>query len=341
LPELPEEDSKSLRKIDIHTHILPKEIPAFKKIFGYGGFIELLHTSPCCAKMMKDDGQFFREIESNSWDPETRVSEFTAQGVSQQVLSTVPVMFSYWAKAKDTLEVARYLNDDIARQVQLKPDRFFGLATVPMQDPELAIIELRRAMLELGLQGVQIGTNINGENLGEKKYFDFFKECEKLGASVFIHPWEMMGEKQMQKYWLPWLVGMPAEVTRAICSLIFSGCLEALPKLRIAFAHGGGSFVQTRGRIEHGFHVRPDLVAQDNPFPPQKYLKTFYVDSLVHDPEILQLIVRVFGEDRVLLGSDYPYPLGEHRPGQLIEENFSGLIKDKLMYQNALHWLGK
>lgn len=332
----------SFSKIDIHTHILPKEIPAFQKVFGYGGFIELKHTQNCCANMVRDDGHFFREIQSNCWDPKTRIQDCDVSGVTQQVLSTIPVMFSYWAKPKDGLEVSRFLNDDISRHVNNHPERFFGLGTVPMQDPDLAILELRRIMLELKMSGVQIGTNINGENLGDAKFFDFFKEAEKLGASIFIHPWEMMGEKQMQKYWLPWLVGMPAEVSRALCSLIFSGTLEKLPGLRFAFAHGGGSFAQTLGRIEHGYKCRPDLVALDNPYSPKKYLGRFLVDSLVHDPEILKLLLNVFGEDNVALGSDYPFPLGEEQPGLLIEnQNFSKELKLKLLSRNALRWLGK
>ena len=333
---------KPFSKIDIHTHILPKEIPAFKKLFGYGGFIELKHTTNCCANMVRDDGHFFREVPSKTWDPEDRIRDCDQSGVTQQVLSTVPVMFSYWAKPKDALELSCHLNDDIAKHVHKYPDRFFGLGTVPMQDPELAILELRRLVLDLKLSGVQIGTNINGENLGDPKYFEFFQEAERLGAALFIHPWEMMGESQMQKYWLPWLVGMPAEASRAMCSLIFSGLLEKLPKLRVAIAHGGGSFAQTLGRIEHGFNCRPDLVAIDNPHSPRKYLTRFLVDSLVHDKEILKLIIEVFGEECVALGSDYPFPLGEVEPGKLIEDQtFSDQIKQKLLSQNALRWLGK
>ncbi|MDQ3713538.1 MAG: amidohydrolase, partial [Acidobacteriota bacterium] len=239
-------------KIDIHTHILPKEIPDWKRRFDYGGFVRLEHHKLCCARMLKDDGKFFREVEDNVWSADKRIEDCDSFGVNVQVLSTVPVMFSYWAKAKDTLEIAKFLNDGIAEIVGRFPKRFIGLGTVPMQDTKLAIEELERCR-QNNLVGVQIGTNVNQLNLGEPQFFDFFAACGETGMAVFVHPWEMMGESEIRKYWLPWLVGMPAETSRAICSLIFSGVLERLPNLRICFAHGGGSFPFTIGRIEHGF----------------------------------------------------------------------------------------
>src|ERR1035437_905712 len=225
-------------KIDIHTHILPENIPNWKEKFGYGGFIKLDHYKPCCAKMLRDDGKFFRDIEENCWSPEARIQDCNHHHIQVQVLSTVPTMFSYWTKPADGLQISKFLNDHIAGIVEKYPKRFIGLGTVPLQASDMAIQELERCK-QIGLAGVQIGSNINQENLGEAKYFDFFAACEKSGMAIFVHPWEMMGEQHMQKYWLPWLVGMPAEVSRAICSLIFSGVLERLPKLRIAFAHGG------------------------------------------------------------------------------------------------------
>ena len=188
-------------------------------------------------------------------------------------------MFSYWANPADGAEISKVLNDGIAEIVLKYPKRFIGLGTVPMQDTRLAIKELERAK-EIGLVGVQIGSNVNQKNLGEAEFFEFFAACEKLEMAVFVHPWEMMGESEMKKYWLPWLVGMPAETSRAICSLIFSGVLEKLPNLRIAFAHGGGSFPATVARIEHGFNVRPDLCAVDNEKNPREYLGKFWLDSL-------------------------------------------------------------
>ena len=326
-------------KIDIHTHILPMDIPKWKDKFGYGGFIQLEHSGPGCARMLKDDGHFFREIDSNCWSPEKRIEEIDRQGVSVQVLSTVPVMFSYWAKPQDGAEVAKFLNDGIAETVSQFPSRFVGLGTVPMQDTSLAIKALERCKRQ-GLAGVEIGTNVNQLNLGEPRFFDFFVACEEIGMAIFVHPWDMMGEKDMQKYWLPWLVGMPAEVSRAICSMIFSGTLEKLPNLRICFAHGGGSFPATLGRIDHGFSVRPDLCAVDNPHSPRKYLSRMYFDSLVHDPAKLDYLIALVGSDQVALGTDYPFPLGELEPGKLIESMpYDDEIKAMLFHGSALNWL--
>ncbi|MBK9529834.1 MAG: amidohydrolase [Acidobacteria bacterium] len=326
-------------KIDVHTHILPRDIPSWKESFGYGGFIKLDHYRPCCAQMVRDDGVQFRDIEENCWDPRKRIEEMDATGVVVQVLSTVPVMFSYWTQPEHGAEISRFLNDHIADIIIEFPRRFVGLGTAPMQDTDLAIREIERCK-QLGLAGVQIGTNVNQLNLGEPQFFEIFAACERLGMAVFVHPWEMAGEKDMQKYWLPWLVGMPAEVSRAICSLIFSGTLERLPNLRIMFAHGGGAFPATIGRIEHGFNVRPDLFT-DNADGPRRYLDRMYFDSLVHDPAALRYLIDLVGGERVMLGSDYPFPLGEPEPGKLIDSlNFDEMDKEMLMHGTALKWLG-
>jgi aminocarboxymuconate-semialdehyde decarboxylase len=326
-------------KIDIHTHILPEHIPNWKEKYGYGGFIKLDHHKPCCARMLRDDEKFFREVDENCWSPEARLKECDLHHVHVQVLSTVPVMFSYWAKPHDCLDVSMFLNDHIMGIVHHYPKRFIGLGTIPMQAPALAIRELERCK-KIGMAGVQIGSNVNQQNLGEPQFFDIFKACEELGMAVFVHPWEMMGESEMMKYWLPWLVGMPAETSRAICSLLFAGVLERLPKLRIAFAHGGGSFPSTVGRIEHGFNVRPDLCAVDNAVNPRDYLGKFYFDSLVHDPAMLDFLVKLAGADKVAMGTDYPFPLGELEPGKLISSMpYDAATKERLLSGTALEWL--
>lgn len=325
--------------IDIHTHILPKTWPNLRERYGYGGFINLEHHKPCCARMMMDN-QFFREIQDNCWDPKTRMYECNHSQVDVQVLSTVPVMFSYWTKPEHALDLSQMLNDHIAGIVADYPDRFVGLGTLPMQAPDLAIKELERCVKELGLAGIEIGSHINDWNLDAEELFPIFQAAEELGAAVFVHPWDMMGKKNMPKYWLPWLVGMPAETSLAICSMIFGGVFERLPNLRVAFAHGGGSFPATVGRVQHGFDVRPDLCAVDNPIPPRSYLGKFYIDSLVHDPKVLDYIVGLMGHDKICLGTDYPFPLGELEPGKLIHSmDYDTSIKEALLSGSALNWL--
>ena len=324
--------------VDIHTHILPEDIPDFGARYGYRGFIHLDHHKPGCARMMMDD-KFFREVQANCWDPQVRIAECDVQRVHVQVLSTVPVMFSYWAKPQDTLDLSKFLNDHIAGIVHRWPKRFVGLGTLPMQEPELAIQELERCK-RIGLVGVQIGTHVHGLNLGEPRLLEIFEACQELDMAVFVHPWDMVGTDRMDKYWMPWLVGMPAETAIAITSMIFSGLFEKLPRLRVAFAHGGGSFPATIGRIEHGFNVRPDLCAVDNNVNPREYLGRFWIDALVHDPPVLQYVVDLMGAGRVAMGTDYPFPLGELEPGTLVKGMpWPDALKEMVLSGAAMQWL--
>ena len=325
--------------IDIHTHILPKDLPDLEKKFGYGGWIRLDHNSNGTANMIKD-GEQFRVVKCNCWDPVARLDDCQESGVSLQVISTIPVMFSYWAQPKHTYLLSRLLNDDIANVVQNNPKRFVGLGTIPMQDEKLAVKELERCIQDLRFPGIQIGSNINGKNLSSQKFFPIFEAAADLGSCIFVHPWNIMGKNQMEKYWLPWLVGMPAETSRAICSMIFSGIFEKLPNLRVAFAHGGGAFPATIGRIQHGYDSRPDLCALDNNVDPTDYLGKFWIDSLVHDFDMLEFLLKKVGNKKIALGSDYPFPLGEKMPGLLIKNsNLSKTTKENLLYKNALDWL--
>jgi len=210
-----------------------------------------------------------------------------------------------------------------------------------LQSPRLAIEELERCVEQLGLCGVQIGSHIGATNLDAPELFDFFAAAADLGAAVLVHPWDMMGAESMPKYWLPWLVGMPAEQSRAACCLIFGGVLERLPELRVCMAHGGGSFPYTIGRIEHGFRMRPDLVATDNPRNPREYLKRMYFDSCVHDPLALRYLIDCAGSERVMLGTDYPFPLGEQEPGAGIAAlKLPEAAAARLYHGTALEWLG-
>lgn len=322
----------------MHSHILPKTMPNWTQKFGYGKFIHLEANPDGSANMMQG-GQFFRRIVENCWDTDLRIAEYENFQTQVQVVCTIPVMFSYWAKTQDALELSRFLNDHIADLVARYPKNYIGLATIPMQDPQAAIAELERAKA-IGHVGIQIGSNINDENLSEEKYFPIFEACARLGMAVMIHPWQMMGFDSMKKYWLPWLVGMPAETSRAACSLIFGGVLERLPNLRVCFSHAGGSFLPTLGRIEHGFNCRPDLVAIDNPHNPRTYVGKFWVDCITHDIDALDYILKLQGSKRVCLGSDYPFPLGDLEIGKFIEESkLSPEVKEDIFCNATLEWL--
>lgn len=313
-------DLAMIHKIDIHTHILPPEIPKFKDLFGYGGFITLQECPGCQNEvdMYDDTGKFFRRIKHNCTTPQIRLDECDQLGVHVQALSTLPVMFCYWAKPRDGQYISQFLNDHLIGVVQNNPHRFVGLGTVPLQDPKLAVEEIRRCAGHL--DGLQIGSHINDMNLSDERLYPFYEACEDLQIPLFVHPWDMMGQDRMQKYWLPWLVGMPAETSLAICSMIFGGIFDRFSKLQVCFAHGGGSFPFTLGRIQHGYESRPDLCAQDCKHSPRDYIGKFYVDSLTHDLSSLDYLVNLFGKEKVCLGTDYPFPLGEAEPGKLIEE---------------------
>jgi aminocarboxymuconate-semialdehyde decarboxylase len=329
-----------MHKIDTHAHILPFDWPDLAASTGDKRFPVIVHDDGR-HRIYKDD-KFFREVWPNSWDAPLRIADYAKFGIQTQVISTVPVMFCYWAAGADALVMHQALNDHTAQVCGQFPRNYLGLGTVPLQEPKLAIEEMRRCMRDLNLCGVQIGSHVGQWNLDEPALFEFFAAAEEMGAAILVHPWDMMGSDSMPRHWLPWLVGMPAEQSRAACSLIFGGVLERLPALRVCFAHGGGSFPYTLGRIEHGFQMRPDLVASQNQRPPREYLSRIYFDTCVHDAAALRYLLEVSGSKQLMLGTDYPFPLGEQAPGRLIHSlNLAQTEQEDLYHGAALRWLNR
>lgn len=337
------------RRIDAHAHILPENIPDWNKEFNYGEFITVDKFSN--PPMMYKGSNIFRPVEKNLWDMEARLKNMSDTHVQKQVLCTVPVMFSYWAKKEHTLKISEFLNNNIIETVNNYQDKFYALGTLPMNDPDFAVKEMKRCVEELGLTGFQIGSHIEKTNeesntieritLADKSLHKIWEAAEDLDVHIMVHPWDMMGQEFMGKYWLPWLVGMPAECSLAICSCIFGGIFEKFPKIRWMFAHGGGSFPFTLGRIEHGFNARPDLVQVDCKVNPKDYIGHFWVDTIVHDKTALKYNFDLFGEDKLICGSDYPFVLGEQLPGDLVcsSDFLSDQAKDKILYTNLLDWM--
>ncbi|MCB9251929.1 MAG: amidohydrolase [Flavobacteriales bacterium] len=320
---------------------MPETWPILSEKYGYKGFIYLEDEPETdTKKMMRDDGVFFRRVKRNCWDPEAIIKDMDSHNVDMMVLCTIPVLFNYWAQPEHTAEWSRFLNNHLLSIQKQYPDRFIGLGTLPMQDTPLALIELER-IADLGMPGIEIGSNIDGVNLDDDSLIPIFEAAESLNMSIFIHPWNMMGENEMRKYWLPWLVGMPAEESRAICNLIFGGIFDKFPKLRVMIAHGGGSFAGTLGRISHGWHCRPDLVNLNDVKDPREYMGQFWVDGITHDSKALYNIMDVFGENRIVYGTDYPFPLGDLQHGQFIEQDQTLSIhqKDKLFKNNLMEFL--
>ena len=327
-------------KIDIHTHIIPHNLNDLISKFNDKRFLSM-HFMDDHNAMLKKDGYDFRKVSCNCWHPQERIEDCLKTDVDIQVLSTIPVLFSYWAENDQALELSHFLNDHIHQISKESQKTFLGLGTIPMQNVDFAIQEMDRCINELNFPGIQIGSNINGDNLNEEKFDPIFKYAEQINCSIFVHPWEMMGVSEMKKYWLPWLVGMPAETSRAMCSLIFGGVLERYPNIKFAFSHGGGSFPFTLGRIDHGYNMRPDICAIDNSILPSEYVGKFYVDSLVHDENTLKFLIDQMGYEKIALGSDYPFPLGEKNPGQIIQNlDVSDEIKQRMLAGTALEWLG-
>jgi len=329
-----------MRKIDIHAHIIPERWEPLRERFGYGGFITMDHYRQGAARMVRDDGAFFREVTRNAWDPEAILCDMDCHGVDIMVLCTVPVLFYYWAKPEHTLEWAQFLNDHLANVVATFPRRFIALGTVPLQDTALAIEELERCVRTLGMPGVEIGTNVNGINLDDERFFPFYEAAEAIGAVLLVHPWNMVGADRMKRYWGEWLVGMPAETALAIHSCICGGVFDRFPRLRMLFVHAGGAFPFTLGRISHGWRARPDLCNVNDIRDPREYVGRFWVDSITHDVRALRYLLDIVGTERVVMGSDYPFPLGDLEHGRFIEAmDLPNETKERILWKNAFEFL--
>ena len=304
-------------KIDFHTHIIPEELPDMAAKYGGDRWPVVERTSACSGNIIVG-GRLFRPITDQAWDPLKRISDMDREKVDKQVISPIPVTFCYFAPLDAALEMAKIQNDFIARTVTEHQARFIGLGTVPLQDPEAATREMDRLMRELGLNGVEIGTNVNGKNLDDSSLLPFFEMAAEWNVPIFVHPWEALARNRMPRHNFIYTIGMPSETALAAASLIWSGVLEKFPTLKICFAHGGGSLPYLLPRLDKGWEVWPHLRLTQH--PPSYYAESLYFDCLVYDPTNIRYLIDRFGIGKLLMGSDYPFLLREIPPGKALEE---------------------
>jgi len=328
-----------MRTIDIHNHFFPRALPDLEARFGTPGWPSIRHLENGEADVLLG-GEFFRRINAACWEPELRLEQMDSDGVDVQVISTTPVLFAYERPAEQALECAKVFNDAALELCRRGKGRLKSLCQVPLQDIDLACKELTRAM-KAGHVGVEIGNHVGEKNLDDAGIVTFLHHCADEGAAVLVHPWDMMGRERMPHYMMPWTVAMPAETQLAIVALIESGAFDRLPKtLRICFAHGGGSFAFLLGRLENAWRHHP-VARGKSELPPSAYVERFYVDSAVFDEATLHFLVHVMGAERVVLGSDYPFPLGEESVGKLVRESrLPEEIRAKILGGNAARFLG-
>lgn len=323
-------DEKWPEKWDVHTHttLSPDTFSALEKYAArYMDFVRIRahKTKPCCAEMVNGKGEVLRVIEDDAYDGAVRIKACAHHHVSVQVLSPTPMMIpDFVDNAGDAAEICKILNDDNARLAAQFPQRFIALGALPMLHTEAAIIELER-IKNLGMRGVEINTNINGLDLDDARFYHIFEACAALGMAIFIHPWggfmspseaALKSRMNASRNWRPWLCGMPLETALAFDSMARGAVHERLPHLRVMYAHGGGAFPALLGRMEHGSYCRPDIFEDVPSANLWKTIKTcgVYTDTLTHNPWALKMLSDMLGSNRIAMGSDFPYPLGEIDP---------------------------
>ncbi|WP_049560724.1 amidohydrolase family protein [Nonomuraea sp. SBT364] len=320
--------------VDVHTHHVPRGWPEL----GWPGAPRLRIESEREATILVND-RSFRKIQDDCWNAGVRLAAMDRDGVDRQVVSPTPVFFAYDRPAAEAVRVAKIFND-LALEI-CDGDRLIPFCQVPLQDPDLACAELDRS-IAAGHRGVEIGNHVGDRDLDDAGIVQFLQHCAERGVPVFVHPWDMPGGARVERWMAQWLVGMPAETHLSILAMILGGVFDRVPEtLRICFAHGGGSFAFWLGRFENAWHRRNDLIGVSER-PPSAYLGRFGVDTVVFDERALRLLVDTIGEDHVMLGSDYPYPLGESPVGALVRKAgfLSEAARAKLLGGNAGAFLG-
>jgi aminocarboxymuconate-semialdehyde decarboxylase len=299
--------------IDVHAHYVPPESLKMASVIGARHGLKMDKDGRGRAVVTRDGRPLLTQLKAEFFDLNLRFSIMDHQRVDMQVVSPASSYFFYWMPVEECLEYARWLNEQLADAVTKHPKRLVALASVPMQDAPTAARELERAMTKLGLRGAEIASNVNGRYLDDPAFDSFWEAAQALGALVFVHPNQVVGAERMKDHNLSNLIGNPVDTSLTFAKLIFGGVLERFPKLKFLVAHGGGFLPYTWGRLERGYRIQDSTLAKISK-PPSEYVRLLYFDTITHSRMALEYLIENFGAEHVLLGSDYPYDMGDPEP---------------------------
>jgi len=327
--------------IDVHTHIVPASFPAYTGQLKDVPWPSMAAAAEPCHQHVMVSGSIYRTVTHQCWDCAVRTADMSTVHVDLQVLSVMPELLSYWLSPEDGGALCRYLNEVIARMVHDEPQRFVGLAVVPLQSMDSAIRELEFAVQTLGLKGVEIGTNINGKPIGHPDLRPFFEAVVDLDVAVFVHPIRPTGiDRLVGPAALEQVLAFPGETGLAAASMITGGTFAHLPKLRIAYSHGGGSLSMLLPRLQHAWSSLAPI-RQAIALNPQEAARRMFYDNLVYDAPTIHRLLDVFGVSQLMVGTDYPFSIMDKDPAARLHSlNLPQSVLNQLRRENALRWLG-
>ena len=325
--------------IDIHTHIVPENFPAYA---GKGRDVPWpsMAEAQACHRHVMISGKVYRTVSDGSWSVPRRIEAMGEMRVARQVLSPMPELLSYWLPLEDAKALIRYLNEQIAEMIALAPDRFIGLGAVPLQDADSAVRELEYLMQHLKFSGVEIASHVNGVSIGDPRFEPFFAAAEKMGAAIFVHALRPAGQDRIVGAFIEQAVCFPGDIALAAASMITGGIAARHPALRIAFSHGGGALSILVPRLVRAWHAVPkakESLAES----PAVYAKRFFYDALVFSPAATRFVIDSFGASQVCVGSDYPFAMGDPDPlGSLEQAGLDAATLAAVTSANARRFLG-
>jgi len=326
--------------IDVHTHIIPGRFPAYA---GKGRDVPWpsMAAAGCGHAHVIISGKNYRTVPHTSWNVAERTKEMDAMRIARQVLSPMPELLSYWLAPEDGKAMCRHLNETIAAMVQAAPGRFYGLGAVPLQDVDAAVAELEHVCKALELAGVEVASHVDGVSIGDPRFDPFFAAAEACGAAIFIHALRPAGtDRLVGPPQLEQVVAFPGDIGLAAASLVTGGMLERHPDVRIALSHGGGAFPMMLPRIQHGWNAVPQI-RESIPRPPAEYARRFWCDTLTYAARTLHLVLETFGDDKVMIGSDYPFAIRDRDPhGSVDALNAGAALAGAIREGNARRFLG-